>query len=341
MKRVAITGKREAGLIDVPDPKPVEDWALVKIHATPMCREDYAFIGGSQGQVRPVHGHEAAGEVVEVAQPCSVEVGDRVVVQPQYPCGECQLCVTGDYIHCQNNHNFHQFTGGTEGSATYAQYILKPSWLLSPIPDDISYDYGSLACCGLGPSYGAFQRMGLKPYDTVLITGLGPVGLGAVVNARFRNARVIAVDPEPWRQTRAAQMGAEAVLDPNDEGTLDHIRSLTNGAGVDYALDCSGNVNAERLCVDAAKRLGTVAFVGECGADLPLRASPDLIRKGLTVMGSWHYNLGGVKHIMEVLRRSDLIELLISHRFPFTNVQEAFETSASKQCAKIILHPWE
>ena len=338
MKKVAILGPRNAGLIDAPDPKPVKDWALVKVHSTPMCTEYGMFLGGRPAQYM---GHEAAGEVVEIAQPCRVNVGDRVVVQPQYPCGKCQLCVTGDFIHCQNNHNFDQFTGGPEGKATYAQYILKPSWLLSPIPDDVSYDYGSLAVCALGPSYEAFKKMGVRAYDNVLITGLGPVGLGAVVNARFLNARVIGVDLEPWRQTRAAQMGAEAVLDPRNEDILDQIRGLTNGIGVDYALDCSGNVNAERLCIDATRRRGKVAYVGECGAQLSIRVSPDLIRKGLTVMGSWHYNLGGAQDIMRIVQRSDLIELLISHRFPMSKIQEAFETSASKQCAKIILHPWE
>jgi len=344
MKKAAILGVRQAGLIDVPDPQPKEDWVVVKVHATPMCTEYKSFVAGRETQFL---GHEAAGEVVAVAQPGRVKVGDRVVVMPQYPCGKCSLCVAGDYIHCENNYDFEAFVGTHEGSATYAQYLLKPSWLLPAIPDGVSYERASLALCALGPSFGAFQILGLSAFDTVLITGLGPVGLGGVVNARFRGARVIGVESVAWRAERASQMGAEAVLDPRDDdvamrtSSVERIKALTDGRGVDCALDCSGSVQAERLCIDATRRKGRVAFVGECGDELAVRISPDMIRKGLTVIGSWHYNLNDFPLIMKVIQESPQIDLLISHVLPMSRIQEAFEISASHECAKIILKPWE
>jgi len=338
MKKAVILGERRAGLIEVPDPQPKEDWVLVKVHAAPMCTEYKAFLAGHKAQYL---GHEAAGEVVAVAQPTKVKVGDRVVVMPQYPCGRCELCMAGDYIYCQNNYNFDEFIGSPEGKATMAQYLLKPAWLLPKIPDGVSYEHASLACCALGPSFGAFQRIGLTAYDTVLITGAGPVGLGAVVNAKFRGARVIVVESEPYRVERAKQMGVEHVIDPNDPEALGKIRDLTEGKGVDCAIDCSGNVVAERFCIDATRRRGRVAFVGECGAELKIRVSPDMIRKGLTIVGSWHYNLADFPLVMKVIQQSPLIDLLISHVIPMSRIQEAFEISASHKSAKIILKPWE
>jgi L-iditol 2-dehydrogenase len=338
MKQAAIVGERQAALQEVPEPRPKENWVVVKVHAAPMCAEYKGFVAGHRADRL---GHEAAGEVVAVAQPGRVKEGDRVVVMPQYPCGKCALCVAGDYIHCESNTDFARFTGGPEGSATMAQYLLKPDWLLPPIPEGVSYERASLACCALGPSFGAFQTMGLSAFDTVLITGLGPVGLGAIVNARFRGARVLGVESVPWRVERAQKMGAAAVLDPRATDLVAQIRELTDGRGVDCALDCSGSVHAERLCIDATRRKGKVAFIGECGDDLAIRISPDMIRKGLTLIGSWHYNLSAFPSVMKVIRESPLIDLLISHVLPMSRIQEAFEISASHETAKMLLKPWE
>ncbi len=338
MQKVVIRGERQAELISTPEPQPVEDWALVKVMVTPMCTEYKMYQAGHKAEFL---GHEAVGEVVAIAQPGPVGVGDRVVVMPQYPCGKCALCVAGDYIHCEHTYDFDTFTGGPEGKATYAQYLLKPAFLLPRIPDDVSYERAALALCALGPSFGAFQSMALSAFDTVLITGLGPVGLGAIANARFRNARVIAVESVPWRMERATQLGAAAVLDPRDADILQKIRQLTDGKGVDGALDCSGTVQAQRLCIDATRRKGKVAFVGECNDDLAIKVSPDMIRKGLTLIGSWHYNLNDYPLIMQVIQQSPLLDLLVSHVMPMSQVSEAFELQMTGQAAKILLLPWE
>ena len=340
MKVAAVLGEHQAGLVEVPDPIPKEDWVVVKIHASPMCTEYHAF---EHGYKTDGLGHEAAGEVVDMAQPEKVEIGDRVVVMPQYPCGKCVLCTDGDYIHCENNYNFEEFVGSRHGRATMAQYILKPSWLLPKIPDNVSYEHASLACCALGPSYRAFDEMGVNATHTVLITGIGPVGFGAITNARFRGAKVIAAELIPWRAERARQMGVEAVINPTDDDAVDQIRDLTtDGRGVDFALDCSGNVHAHRLCIDTTRRRGTIAFVGQSGTnDTILHVSPDLIGKGLRLMGAWHYNLNQFPGLMKVIEGSPLLNLLISNIFPMSEIQQAFETSASQESSKIILKPWE
>ncbi len=338
MKKVVIAGPRRVELVDVPDPVAKDNFVVVKVLAAPMCTEYKGFVAGHPWSIL---GHEAAGEVVEVARPGRVKVGDRVVVMPQYPCGTCELCVAGDYIHCERCVDVAAFTGCSEGTATMAQYLVKQDWLLPRIPDEVSIDHGSLACCALGPSYGAFEAMGLCAKDAVLIAGAGPVGLGAVVNGVFRGARVLVAEGNAARAQRALELGAEAVVDPSAADVVAQLRDLTDGRGVDAAIDCAGCVPAERLCIDAARRKGRVAYVGECGDDLPIQVSPDLIRKGLTIHGSWHYNLRYAAEILRLIERSPLPARLISHVFPMSRAQEAFEVSASGEAAKIILHPWE
>ena len=338
MRKAAILGERQAAPVDAAMPKAKDEWALVKVHAAPMCTEYKAWLVGSKNDFL---GHEAAGEVVEVGRPGRVKVGDRVVVMPLAGDGTCPLCTAGDYIHCEGAPDFAAVHGSREGSGTYAQYLLKQDWLLLPIPEGISYERASLACCALGPSFGAFDLMGLGAFDTVLITGAGPVGMGAVVNALYRGARVILVESLPWRVERARQMGVEQVVDPHDPEAVRQIKALTGGRGADRALDCSGTVGAERLCLDATRRKGKVAYVGECGDELAIRVSPDLIRTGIQIIGSWHYNLNLFPKIMRVIERSPLIDLLVSHVLPMSHIQEAFTLSASPEHAKIILKPWE
>jgi len=336
MLKAAILGERKAGLVEVPDPKPKDHWVVVKVHAAPMCTEYKGFVKGDKNQCL---GHEAAGEVVAVAHSSRAKVGDRVVVMPSYACGTCALCISGEYIHCQNWQSVQAFTGQPEGEATMAQYLLKPDWLLPKIPENVSYEMAALACCALGPSYGAFRKMNVRATDNVLVTGIGPVGLGAIANARYLGARVIAAEFAPERVKRAEEFGATAV-DPRDPKAAQKIRDLTNGIGVDCALDCAGNPAAERLCIDATRRRGHVTFIGECVDELKVSVSPDLIRKGLTVSGSWHYNLNWFPEIMQVVQHSPLAAKLITNRIPMSKIQDAFETSSLQSGGKIILQPW-
>ncbi|WP_274361280.1 zinc-dependent alcohol dehydrogenase [Paenibacillus thermotolerans] len=328
MKRAAIVGERLAGLVDAEMPKTPENGVLIKVTVAPMCAEYKGFISGSKTDCL---GHEAVGEVVE-SNSGMFRSGDRVVAMPLTACGECELCLTGSFIYCNKN---------TMHDAAMAQYIAKHALLVKKIPDDIPDEKAALALCGLGPSFGAFHTMGVDAFDSVLITGLGPVGLGAVVNATFRNARVIAVESNPYRAQLAKDMGAAAVLDPSDPDILRQIAELCGGTGPDYALDCSGAVSAHRLCIDAVRRLGKVAFVGESHAETPVVVSRDLLRKGIHLIGSWHYNTNVYPELLQVIRRSSNVEKLVSHVFPMSAIQAAFEAAAAQQSAKILLKPWE
>ena len=338
MLKAAITGKSQGGIVEVADPVAKDNWAVVKILAAPMCTEYKAYV---DGQANAFLGHEAMGEVVDVAQAGRVAPGDRVVVMPSYACGHCDLCVGGEYIHCEDQVDFAAFTSGGEGRATMAQLMLKPDWLLPKVPDDISDDHAALACCGLGPTFGALQRMAVDGYDTLLVTGLGPVGLGGVINGVYRGARVIAIDAHPWRRRLALDLGAEIALQPG-ENCLEALRELSGGRGVDKAVDCSGSPEAHRLCIDAVRRCGDVAFVGECADETAIRVSRDMIRKGIRLIGSWHYNRADFLRLMATIRAvPEQLERLISHRFPLEKVAEAWALQTTGECGKVILKPWE
>ena len=338
MKVAAIIAEKQCEIRDVPDPRPSGEFVKVKILAAPMCTEYKTYQKGGEHSCL---GHEAAGEIADAAGSTLRRAGERVVVMPLSPCGLCDLCMRGDYIHCQHPVNTLKACNSETGVATYAQYCLKQDWLCLPIPDDISMDHASMACCGLGPSFNAMQRMRVDAFDTVLVTGLGPVGLGAVVNGVVRGARVLAVDTNEYRADLARRIGAAEVLDPRDSDVLARIRSLTGGKGVDKAVDCAGVAPAQRLMVDAVRRRGDVAFVAEAG-EFAFQVSNDFIRKGITVHGIWHWNLADAPRMWETIRKAkDLLDIQITHRMPMSRLKEAWDLQLAGQCGKIILHPWE
>jgi L-iditol 2-dehydrogenase len=335
MKVAAITGPRQCELVEQPDPQIAENFALVKIHVAPMCTEYHAYENGGQSACL---GHEAAGEVIEVAQSGKVAVGDRVVVMPQYPCGKCALCMDGDYIHCEDTVDPLAACGTETGTATYAQYCVKQDWLLLPIPDDISYEHASMACCGVGPAFGAVRNMRVNGFDSLLVVGLGPVGLGAVINGVYLGARVIAVDPNPYRTALATELGASAVIDPSDPGALHQILELTDGRGADKAVDCTAVAAAQKLAFDATRRRGHVTFVGWGGGI----ETGNLVPGGKTLQGSWHWNLCDAPQIMQLIRDcGHLLDKQITHTFPMSQVRDAWELQLTGQCGKIMLHPWK
>ena len=337
MKHVVVTGKGQCALEDVDDPLVAENYAKVKIYSAPLCTEFHQFL---RGDIRPLGGHEAAGEVVDIGPGVSrVKPGDRVVVMPQSGCGVCDLCTSGDHIYCQNKKDPNAICGNETGTSTYAQYCVQQDWLLVPLPDDLSYDHGSMACCGMGPGFNANQTMRVTPTDTVLISGLGPVGLGTAAIALYRGARVLGLELNPYRIDLAKEMGVEAVIDPTSDGALEEIMDLTDGKGVGKSIECSSVETAPDFLVKAAAQRGLIASPGWGG---PMNAR-DINGKGLTVYGCWHWNhQRDTQAMMGTIRGAkSLLDKMITHTFPFSEVQQALETRASNRCGKVILHPWE
>jgi L-iditol 2-dehydrogenase len=196
-----------------------------------------------------------------------------------------------------------------------------------------------MACCGLGPTFEAACQLNAGANDTILVTGLGPVGLGAIICCTFRGSRVIGVSRNQYRRELALQIGAEAVADPSLPGIIEKILDLTNGKGVDKVIECTGDATHQQLAIKTAKRKGQVAFIGESNA-LTLDVSNDLLRKGLTLHGIWHWNINNYQQLTDTIRASkQKIQKIITHTFALENVEEAFRVQLTANCGKVILRP--
>ena len=329
MKSLVLGGKR-AWLEETPTPAAEPGWAVVRAMALPICGSDKgAFLNPGENRYA---GHEGTGIVEEVAPGSRLKPGDRVVIAPQSTCGVCELCHAGDYIYCPDRPRFMNH---------YHQFVKKQEAIMPLLPEDIRLEVGSLAGCALCPAFSALDLARVGAFDTVLVAGLGPVGLGAVAIASFRGARVLGVDQEPFRRSLAMELGAEEAFDPTGADAVAWVRERTGGKGASCAVECSGKTEAARLCIDAAAILGRVAIVGENHGRLEVGPSRDFIRKGLTVFGTWFGSWLNYAPIFDLIRRKPEVEKIITHQFPMAQAQQAFETFLSGKAGKVLLKPWE
>ncbi|MBI4023819.1 MAG: zinc-binding dehydrogenase [Verrucomicrobia bacterium] len=330
MKAIAI-GRKKAWLVDQPVPMPQSNEVVVKLHVSLICGSNMAGFFSEGEHIN--NGHEGAGEVVAVAHSHRLKPGDRVALAPLNACGKCADCLAGDVIFCKQRPPIH---------GNFAQYTRVADVMCTVLPDGIDYLLGSLLGCGLGPAYEGIRSVGLTAFDTLLITGLGPVGMGAVALAAFMGAEIIAIDPEKCRRDRAAQLGAAIVLDGSDPQIKPKIMEATRGRGIKKGIDCTGKEPAERLLIDLAATRAKLAFVGENAGTISISPSKDFIRKGLTLSGCWHMNMNDMPRLIEFLQRApDRAGKLITHQFGFSEAQKAFDRFASRQCSKVALLPWK
>jgi len=133
-------------------------------------------------------------------------------------------------------------------------------------------------------------------------------------------------------------LGADVVIDPSEQDPIEIVKEYTEGEGVDAAIDCAGKEITENQALDCARQGGKVAFVGE-NRSATIKPSAQLIRKELTVIGSWYYNAGEYEELIALIRRGLSSERIITHRFSLKEAQKAFSTFASGKSGKVVFVP--
>jgi threonine dehydrogenase-like Zn-dependent dehydrogenase len=268
------------------------------------------------------------GEVIGANQTRHVKVGDRVALQIMTGCGCCYYCLRGDYEHCAD---MGYLMGG------HAELIAAPEMCCLALPDDVSWERGVLLGGDtIGTTYRSLKRLGVSGFQTVAVLGCGPIGLGMLALLRLIGARAIAADVSAYRRTLAQKLGADSVIDPNSDDLAKAILDLTDGAGVDIALDCSPSPDTLTAALECVRKFGKVGLVGEKG-DSVIHPSNHFIRKEITAVGSWYYNPGDYCEILDLHRRGLDVDDLVTHRFPLREADKAFATFASGESGKVLL----
>jgi L-iditol 2-dehydrogenase len=329
-------GDQRVEVIDLPEPEPHDDFVVVKVLASAICgSERHAYDGEEQRETNG--GHEGAGIVVKAAGAKRVREGDRVTIYSGRHCGHCQQCLVGNWILCED-------TTPPPANRVYignhSQYVLKREDMLMPLPEDISFEVGSILQDAVGTPYRLITKLAVTARDTVLVTGQGPLGIAALLLCKHLNARVFVSDVSETRLAVARECGADEALNPASDDLQARILELTGGRGVDVAIDCAGHPTARVAGLDAVRRGGRVGWIGLGQTETTINAGQQLILKELQLIGSWYSMPADHAVMIDLVRRGLRVDRMITHRFDIEEAQRAFETFCSTSGTKVIINPW-
>lgn len=325
MKSLRYQGDGVVNWVDLPDPTPGPGQVVVRTAVSALCgSEKHTYLGAGQEVGNP--GHEAAGTIVAVGEGVSWRRGQRVGVSGVTGCGTCAYCRAGQQTYCQHR------PAGFGGF--HAELILVDAFTCLPLPDDVPWDAGVLLTGdGLGVPYHTSRRLLDSSIETVAVFGQGPIGLGNTLMQATMGRRVIAVDLLANRLEYAKALGAAEVVSAD---AVETIRALTDGRGADVCFECAGRPDTLRQALAAVRSGGTVAVNGEQGP-LPISPSEDLIRRDITLFGSWFYQYAEVPAMIELYRQGLRVTDLITHRYAAERAQEAWQAFANGETGKALL----
>jgi 2-desacetyl-2-hydroxyethyl bacteriochlorophyllide A dehydrogenase len=350
MKGVVFTGDRKVELREFADPVPGPGEVVLEIKASGMCGSDLKFyrasgggasslgLGGKGGPV--IAGHEPCGVVAAVGPGVAdnqARVGQRVMVHHYRGCGVCPQCQTGWMQLCDEGV---AEVYGVTGHGAHARYMKCPARTLVPLPEELSFDAGAAISCGTGTAWGALARLGLAGDQTIAVFGQGPVGLSATLLASRMGARVIALDTSAERLARAKEFGAAALIDPaKTNDVVAAIRELTHGRGAHAALDASSAPQARAQAVRCVRTWGKACYVGE-GDTVTLDVSNDLLRRQVTLIGSWTFStVGQAECARYVADRGIDLDRLFTHRWTLDQAEEAYRLFDRQTEGKGVIRP--
>lgn len=335
MRGVFLPGNRNVVIrTDLPDPTPGHGQVVLRMRASTICGSDLRAIyrehlgEGPEAYQGVVAGHEPSGEVVEVGPGCvRLAPGDRVVVYHISGCGQCRDCRDGYFISCTSPR---RAAHGWQRDGGHADLMLAEENTCVVLPDSLSFVDGACIACGFGTAYQALLRAEPSGRDDVLVTGLGPVGLAAAMLATaFGVGTVVGADPSPERRQLALDLGlVERAVDPVTEQP---------DAEFSVTVDCSGSAAGRLTAVRGTARWGRCVLVGE-GGELRVDASPLLIHRQLTVLGSWVTSVGGMADLVGLLDRQAMRpERVVTHRFALADAAEAYAVADEGRAGKVAL----
>lgn len=308
---------------------------LVRVRACGMCGTDLAILEGRSPAKPPVIlGHECAGEVSAIGQSVkSVAVGDHVVVDPNLRCGVCRYCRSDRPNLCETLVSI-----GEDINGGFATFMLAPERAVYKIPSKMNWSTAAItepfSCIVNG-----FLRARVRPSDTAVVFGAGPMGLFWV--SLFRKAgarRIISVEIAEVRREAAKRVGADVTIDPSREDPIKRVLEETDGFGADVGVEVIGKVETVEAAIKSSAHGGRVVVMGTCRPDALAKFSPfDLMRYEKDILGS-HTQAATFRTAIDMLDSGYVpVDTIVTHQIPLKEIDRAFTLNKKGEAVKTII----
>lgn len=334
MRALRIEAEGVSRLAEVTTPRPARGEVLVAVRHVGLCGSDLNTFRGLNPLVElpRIPGHEIGGQITatEEGVPAEYAVGRNVVVMPYTSCGQCSSCRKGRENACRHNRTLgvQQEGGLTEAIALpYGKLILND--MLAP---------RHLALIEpLSVGFHAVDRGRVGPSDTVAVIGCGMIGMGAVIGARARGARVVAIDVNARKAEYAERFGADMSIDAASQDVSARLGEFTGGEGADVVIEAVGLPVTFTQAIDLACYAGRVVYVGYSKAPVTYETRFFNLKE-LDIMGSRNATAADFHTVIAYLETlGEAADGLISHTFPFSRAEEALPYWAGKPDALKIM----
>lgn len=305
MKAVRFVGpNKPLEMQDIPIPEIGERDILVKVKAAGICHSDAHYRAGIS-PVRPIPltlGHEVAGVVEKIGpQVTNVGIGDKVCLHYNITCGDCYHCSTGNDQFCEKVLMLGHYTNGG-----YAEYIAVPARNAIHLPGEIPFEQGATLMCASATAFHALRKSRLKAGEAVAIFGAGGLGQSAIQLAHaFGAIDVYAVDINDEKLDLAKQYGATPI-NGKKVNAVEEIKKLTNGKGVDVAIEMIGLPQTMRQALQCAGVLARVVIVGLSNKPFEIDTYNELLGNEVELIGSNDHHLQELPLLVEMARKKVL-----------------------------------
>lgn len=348
MKAQVFRGVNQLSYEEVPKPDIGKDEVLVQVKVVGLCQSDIKKIRYPLYEPPRIFGHETAGEIAAVGSEVKGwHVGQRVVVLHHIPCMHCEYCMNDNFSMCEVYKNITTTAGFSPSGGGFAEYVKVPGHIVThgglvEIPEDISFEQASFVeptnCC-----LKAVTKADIKPGQTVLITGAGPIGLMFIMLVNYVGGRAITTDLLPTRIEKAKQVGAAAAFDARDPDLDTKIQDLTNGMGVDVSLLAVPSDKAFFQALNCTRKGGKILFFAEFPDEVEIPINPNVLyRREIDLIGSYSSSFRLQKQSADIIfnKRID-VDALVSDRYPLQDLANAVDQAVSPgpETYKILIYP--